>query len=133
MSCCRRFGKFLVDAQLRRASHDYSATPVKTPCIRRTERTGTGRRTRSARLADEEGGRGLKDRNFRDGHLLRATPRRLLIVATGNTSNEDSFALVLRHLGAVVNALNEVELVELRRDQLITTTRSVDNVGAHYS
>ncbi len=28
-----------------------------------------------------------KDRDFRDSHLLRSTPRRLLIVATGNITN----------------------------------------------
>jgi predicted nuclease of predicted toxin-antitoxin system len=28
-----------------------------------------------------------KDRDFRDSHLLSDTPRRLLVVATGNISN----------------------------------------------
>jgi len=34
-----------------------------------------------------------KDRDFRDGHLLRALPGRLLIVTTGNISNRDLLAL----------------------------------------
>ena len=30
-----------------------------------------------------------KDRDFRDSHLLRGTPRHLLVVTTGNITNDD--------------------------------------------
>jgi predicted nuclease of predicted toxin-antitoxin system len=36
-----------------------------------------------------------KDRDFRDGHLLSGSPRRLLIVATGNNTNAALLATVL--------------------------------------
>lgn len=60
-----------------------------------------------------------KDSDFRDGHLLRSTPRRLLIVATGNISNDDLLALFSEHLDAIVAALHDAGFVELRPDQLV--------------
>jgi predicted nuclease of predicted toxin-antitoxin system len=60
-----------------------------------------------------------KDRDFRDSHLLRSTPRRLLIVATGNVSNNGLLALFDRHLDSIVAALEEVRFVELTNDRLI--------------
>jgi predicted nuclease of predicted toxin-antitoxin system len=38
-----------------------------------------------------------KDRDFRDRQLLQTTPRRLLVVATGNISNNDLVALFDQH------------------------------------
>lgn len=60
-----------------------------------------------------------KDRDFRDSHLLRATPRRLFIVATGNITNNDLFALFGENLEAIVAALGEVRFVELGTNRLI--------------
>lgn len=60
-----------------------------------------------------------KDRDFRDSHLLRSTPRRLLIVATGNISNNDLLALFDRHLDSIVAALDEAPFVELTDDRLV--------------
>ncbi|MDQ3106332.1 MAG: DUF5615 family PIN-like protein [Actinomycetota bacterium] len=60
-----------------------------------------------------------KDRDFRDSHLLRGSPRRLLVVATGNIGNEELLTLFDQHLDAVVAALDEVRFVELGHDQLI--------------
>ncbi len=60
-----------------------------------------------------------KDRDFRDSHLLRSTPRRLLIVATGNITNNGLLALFDRHLDSVVAALEEARYVELTEDRLI--------------
>jgi predicted nuclease of predicted toxin-antitoxin system len=49
-----------------------------------------------ARLADAESRVVVsKDRDFRDGHLLRGTPARLLVVATGNISNDDLLGLFM--------------------------------------
>lgn len=64
-----------------------------------------------------------KDRDFRDSHLLRGTPRQLLIVATGNMSNADLLALFEVHGSAVVTALQEADFVELGPDALVQHRR----------
>jgi predicted nuclease of predicted toxin-antitoxin system len=105
--------KFLVDAQLplrlarsiSTAGHDVVHT---------SELPGGNRTTdpEIARTADAEDRVVVtKDRDFRDGHLLRSSPRRLLIVTTGNISNDD--------LAAIVAALDEVRFVGLGPDRLI--------------
>lgn len=48
-----------------------------------------------------------KDQDFRDGHLLARSPRQLLVVATGNITNDALLALFERHLGAIVAAFDE--------------------------
>lgn len=60
-----------------------------------------------------------KDRDFRDSHLLRATPRRLLIVATGNIANDALLTLMDSNLVAICTALAEVHFVEVTADRLI--------------
>lgn len=60
-----------------------------------------------------------KDRDFQASHLLHGTPRRLLIVATGNITNRDLLALFERHLVALLDALEEVRFVELGRSSLV--------------
>lgn len=113
--------KFLVDAQLpfrlaRRlatAGHD----AVHTSELPEANRTTDGE---IARVADAEDRVVVtKDRDFRDSHLLRGTPGRLLVVATGNITNDDLIALFDRHLDAVVVALEEARFVELAHDRLI--------------
>ncbi len=64
-----------------------------------------------------------KDRDFRDSHLLRRTPRRVLIVATGNMSNSALLALFDQHGDAVVAALQEADFVELGAEVLVTHRR----------
>jgi hypothetical protein len=54
-----------------------------------------------------------KDRDFWDGHLLARSPRRLLVVATGNITNDGLLALIETHLDAIIAALGEAEFVEL--------------------
>jgi predicted nuclease of predicted toxin-antitoxin system len=54
-----------------------------------------------------------KDRDFRDSHLLRREPRRLLVVVTGNISNEDLLALFNDNLETLLAALDEARFVEL--------------------
>ncbi len=60
-----------------------------------------------------------KDRDFRNDHLLRQTPRRLLVVTTGNITNNALTALFAQHLDAVVAALEEVRFVEIGPDSLV--------------
>lgn len=54
-----------------------------------------------------------KDSDFRDSHLLASTPKKLLIVATGNISNRELLGLFDEYLDAIVAALDSADLVEL--------------------
>lgn len=67
-----------------------------------------------------------KDRDFRDSHLLRSVPRRLLIVATGNIPNNALLALFEENLDAVVTALAEAQFVEIWADRLVVHRDRVD-------
>ncbi len=60
-----------------------------------------------------------KDRDFRNPHLLRQTPNRLLLVLTGNTSNSELLAIFGSNLGGIVAALEEAAFVELTPTRLI--------------
>ena len=57
----------------------------------------TGNHTTDIRITEIADGESrvvvTKDRDFRDGHLLSGSPRRLLIVATGNITNTELLAL----------------------------------------
>ena len=113
--------EFLVDAQLpvRLARHLTAAGHD----VVHTSDLADGNRTVDAdicALADGEGRVVVtKDRDFRDSHLLRSTPARLLIIATGNITNSDLLALVDAHLDAIVAAVGEASFVELTHDRLI--------------
>lgn len=60
-----------------------------------------------------------KDSDFRASHLVSGSPRRLLLVTTGNTPNDALLALFDAHVHAIVAALDEVHFVELGPEQLI--------------
>ena len=60
-----------------------------------------------------------KDRDFRDGHLLTWSPRRLLVVATGNITNTALLSLLQTHLATIVLAFDEVDFVEIGPSALI--------------
>lgn len=64
-----------------------------------------------------------KDSDFRDSHLLRGTPRRLLRVTTGNIKNADLVALFERNLTAIEDAFTAADHVELTVDELIVHRR----------
>jgi predicted nuclease of predicted toxin-antitoxin system len=51
-----------------------------------------------------------KDSEFRDSHLVRGTPRKLLVVATGDLFDDN--------LVAIVVALQSADLVELAMTEL---------------
>lgn len=73
-----------------------------------------------ARIADAEDRIVVsKDRDFRDAHLLGSGPRRLLVVATGNITNDALLALFSEHLNAIADALEEANFVELGHDRLV--------------
>lgn len=112
--------KFLVDAQLpprlvralAAAGHDAVHTLDLPEGNRSTDRA-------VAEMADADD-RVLitKDRDFRDSHRLRALPRRLLIVMTGNIGNDELLAIFARHLGLLVTALETAGMVELGHDSV---------------
>jgi predicted nuclease of predicted toxin-antitoxin system len=60
-----------------------------------------------------------KDADFRDAHLLRQKPRRLLAVVTGNIDNTAQLALFTADMNEIVAALEESRFVELARTSLI--------------
>jgi len=60
-----------------------------------------------------------KDADFVRSHLLRGTPARLLIVATGNIANRDLTVLVLRVLPELSRLFEAHVLIELSRNALV--------------
>jgi predicted nuclease of predicted toxin-antitoxin system len=117
--------RFLVDAQLptrlarllNDAGHDALHTSHLPKGNRSTDAQVTERADRENRVIV------TKDRDFRDAHLLTGSPRRLLIVATGNITNVALLALVQSHLDAITAAFDEADYVELGNDQLIVHRR----------
>lgn len=113
--------KFLVDAQLPARLSLFLADAGHDSL--HTRDLPSGNRTTDAviaELADEDDRIVVtKDRDFRDGHLLGRSPRRLLVVATGNITNAALLVLFSEHLGAIVAAFDEVDFVELRPTALV--------------
>lgn len=107
--------KFIVDAQLPARLAKFLAEAGHDAV--HTSELPDGNRTTDARigeLADEQDRVVCtKDRDFRDGHLLNGSPRRLLVVATGNITNAALLSLFERHIDAIVAALGESDFVEL--------------------
>src|SRR5690606_5139445 len=56
---------------------------------------------------------------FRDSHLLKEKPRRLLHVSTGNITNQALLELVRRHFKEIERAFERGSYVELTVDSLI--------------
>jgi predicted nuclease of predicted toxin-antitoxin system len=112
---------FLVDAQLparlarflQQAGHD----------VVHTSDLPDGNRTTDRRIADFADVQSrvvvTKDRDFRDSHLLMNSPRRLLVVRTGNITNDALLKLFEAHLDAIINALSDADFAELHADALV--------------
>ena len=117
--------KFLIDAQLparlarylNEAGHD----------ALHTSELPDGNRTTDAQIAERADGDErivvTKDQDFRDSHLLTRSPRRLLVVATGNITNVALLALFEANLDAIVGALNEVDFAEISAHSLLLHRR----------
>lgn len=113
--------KFLVDAQLPArlasllAGHGHDAI--------HTSALPDGNRSTDAEVAQaaDRDGRVIvsKDSDFRDSHLISGTPKQLLVVATGNITNNELLALFERYLEVVVESLVRADYVELRRDVVV--------------
>ena len=120
--------KLLVDAQLpaRLARFLSSAGHNALHTIELAEGNRASDR-RIAELADDEARVVItKDQDFRDGHLLTRSPRRLLVVATGNIANTDLLVLFETNLDAITSALDEADFVELGPDSLAVHRRRGD-------
>jgi len=117
--------RFLVDAQLparlanllNERGHDAVHTTDLPDGNRSTD-------TQIAKFADDQDRVVVtKDRDFRDGHLITGSPRRVLIVATGNITNTDLLRLFTSHLEAMTNALSGADLVEIGTDSMVVHPR----------
>ena len=66
-----------------------------------------------------------KDRDFEISHLLQRTPKRLLLVTTGNISNNDLLNLSSSNIEAIAEALGDNDYVELSSSVVVIhrTTR----------
>lgn len=117
--------KFLVDAQLPprlvralvRRGHD----AVHTSDLPGGNRTPD---TEVATRADAEDRVVVtKDADFQIAHQLHGQPRRLLVVATGNITNDDLLAVLDRSLPTVLSAFEAADRVELRATEVVAWPR----------
>lgn len=60
-----------------------------------------------------------KDADFRHSHTVAGTPKRLLVIASGNIHNDELMTLLDARLAEVVTAFASAALVELHRDVLV--------------
>src|SRR5260221_1851569 len=56
-----------------------------------------------------------KDADFVDSHLLRGTPQKLLLISTGNISNDELQALMTPLIPDVVREFQSCRFIELAR------------------
>lgn len=107
--------KFLVDAQLpkRLAS---SLFDLGHDAIHTLDRSDGNRTSDSAicQLADDENRIVIsKDRDFVDSYLLNSSPAKLLLVSTGNISNNDLIQLFADHITALETGFGSGSYLEL--------------------
>jgi predicted nuclease of predicted toxin-antitoxin system len=113
--------KFLVDAQLSvrlgRLLADVGHDVLHTSAL------ATGNRTPDEVLAQLADGDDrvvvTKDGDFEISHTLRNTPRRLLLVTTGNISNDKLIALFQDNQALITAALESSAYVEVSSDAVI--------------
>jgi predicted nuclease of predicted toxin-antitoxin system len=117
--------KFLVDAQLparlaralAKAGHDAKHT-TELPDGNHSSDTDV------TAIADAEDRVVVsKDADFRISHQLHGRPRRLLIVALGNVTNNDLMAAFDTHLEVIVAAFEEADRVEIQAIRIVAWTR----------
>lgn len=117
--------KFLIDAQLP-ARLARRLTEVGHDAIHTLDLAGANR-TPDAEIASTADADDrvvvTKDSDFRDDHLVRGTPKKLLIVATGNISNQELMRLFEENLDEIVAALEDADLVELGTTELTVHDR----------
>jgi predicted nuclease of predicted toxin-antitoxin system len=117
--------KFIVDAQLpRRLARELAAfghDAVHTldfPAANRTPDSGI-----IARAIQEGRIVATKDNDFVTSFLLRGAPPKLLLISTGNISNDALSKLLARNLAALESAFANYDFVELSAARIITHAR----------
>lgn len=113
--------KLLVDAQLplrlcewlRWKGHDV----VHTSSLPSANRTSDAELVRIA--DDNERVVMTKDIDFASTHLVRGSPRRLLLVSLGNMRNAQLIGICSREWDAIVSALEQVAFVEVTSEGIV--------------
>lgn len=107
--------RFLVDAQLpERLARMLTAAGHDAVHTSELPKGNRSRDREIASLADREDRVVVtKDADFRDSHRLGGAPRRLLIVSTGNVTNDALIALFATNRERLVAALEDARFVEL--------------------
>ncbi|MBP1467836.1 DUF5615 family PIN-like protein [Candidatus Chloroploca sp. M-50] len=112
---------FLVDAHLPRRLaqwlHLRGHHVIHTRDLPQGNRTGDS--TINARSVLEQRIVITKDVDFVDSFLLKKQPYKLLLVSTGNISNDDLIALFTRYIADLEQALATNEYIEISRTALI--------------
>lgn len=113
--------KFLIDAQLPKRIVTWL---VKAGCDAiHTLELAAGNRSTDKQILDvaERDQRVLvtKDSDFVDSHLLQGRPTRLLLISTGNVSNQDLEQLIVPLIPAIVLEFQAHTFLELDRAGLI--------------
>jgi len=116
---------FLVDAQLpRRLAHFLTAHGHDAIHTLDLPGGNTTRDREVARIADAADRVVItKDADFVVDHLASGSPARLLLIAVGNVSNGRLLELFERHLGLIVEAIDNATLAELHEDRVVTRSR----------
>jgi predicted nuclease of predicted toxin-antitoxin system len=113
--------KFLIDAQLPARLAEFLSR-VGHGALHTSELPDGNRSTDTeiARRADADGRIVVtKDRDFREAHLVAGSPRQLLVVATGNVTNDFLLSIFEHHLDAIVAAFEETDFVQLTEEALM--------------
>ena len=112
-------------------SLDSWSTRATTRSIRPTWLTATALPTRTSRNARTPTTASWSPRTetVRDSHLLTGSPRRLLVVATGNITNNALLGLFESYVEAIVAAFDECDYVELGPRALVVHRRRDDEQG----
>jgi len=117
--------KFLIDAQLpRRLAHRLRSEGHD---ALHTLDLAAGNRTPDETVASvtnsEDRVLVTKDADFVSSHLLKGQPRQLLLVSTGNTSNEELERMLSGNLPAIMQAFETSVFVELGRSSIVVHGR----------
>jgi predicted nuclease of predicted toxin-antitoxin system len=60
-----------------------------------------------------------KDRDFLESHLLYNSPKKLVLVNTGNIKNVDLLLLFEKNINRICSLLNESSLIEINKSEII--------------
>jgi predicted nuclease of predicted toxin-antitoxin system len=123
--------RFLIDAQLPSRLADFLSSAGHD--VVHTNSLPAGNRSSDRQVAEAADADDrvvvTKDSDFRNSHLISGTPKRLLVVATGNITNDSLLALFERSLGAIVESLVGCDFIELHRDSLVVHAQGPSRHG----